>query len=287
MSAAETYAARVDAAIAQRTRLRGPQPGGDLFAGLPPGHPLLTADPRRSLEPNLEIIASYVQPDDVIVDVGGGAGRNGLPLALRCRELINVDPSAAMLAAFKANAERAEIGNARAIHADWLDVVDPPRGSVALVNHVTYLTREIVPFIEKLGRAASRRVVMTVGSPPPPARNRVLFPLVHDEPEATVPGHVELINVLWELGLEPDVRMLPGAPIGLPPSPDRQAAIQGSLSRFTDQWAHWPHSPELADRVRELLTRRFDELFSQSAEGYTAGWIEPAREVLITWESRG
>ena len=79
--AAGRYAARVDGVLAQRTRLRGPQPPGDLFAGLPSGHPLLAADPRRLLDPNLEIIASYIQPDDVIVDVGGGAGRISLPLA--------------------------------------------------------------------------------------------------------------------------------------------------------------------------------------------------------------
>src|SRR3954451_19465194 len=95
MSAATTYAERVDAVLAQRTRLRGEQPSGDIFAGLPADHPLMKADPRRQHEPNLAIIASYVEPDDVIVDVGGGAGRIALPLALRCREVINVDPSAA------------------------------------------------------------------------------------------------------------------------------------------------------------------------------------------------
>ena len=31
----------------QRTRLRGPQPPGDLFAGLRSDHPLMKADPRR------------------------------------------------------------------------------------------------------------------------------------------------------------------------------------------------------------------------------------------------
>src|SRR6516225_2150647 len=94
--AADRYAARVDAVLAQRTRLRGPQPPGDLFAGLPSDHPLIKADPRRPLDPNLEIIASYVEPDDVIVDVGGGAGRISLPLAMRCGEVINVEPSPAM-----------------------------------------------------------------------------------------------------------------------------------------------------------------------------------------------
>ena len=144
-SAADRYAARVDAVLAQRTRLRGPQPPGDLFAGLPSDHPLIKADPHRPLDPNLEIIASYIQPDDVIVDIGGGAGRISLPLAMRCREVINVEPSIAMGAGFRANADQAGISNARLVEADWL-TVDPPAGTVALVNHVTYLTREIVPF---------------------------------------------------------------------------------------------------------------------------------------------
>ena len=56
-NAADRYAARVDAVLRQRTRLRGRQPPGDLFAGLPSDHPLMTADPRRPLDPNLEIIA--------------------------------------------------------------------------------------------------------------------------------------------------------------------------------------------------------------------------------------
>jgi precorrin-6B methylase 2 len=75
----------------------------------------MKADPRRPLDPNLEIIASYIQPDDVIVDVGGGAGRISLPLALRCREGINVEPSIATGAGFRANADQAGISNARVV----------------------------------------------------------------------------------------------------------------------------------------------------------------------------
>jgi len=285
MSAAETYAARVDAVLEQRTRLRGPQPPGDLFAGLPPDHQLLTADPRRTPEANLAISAEYVDPDDVIVDVGGGAGRFGLPLAPRARELINVDPSAAMLGAFARNAQQAGITNASVIHADWLDV-EPPRGTLALVNHVTYLTRDIVAFIEKLERAASRRVLITVGSPPPPARNGALFALVHGEPSQSVPGHVELVNVLWELGIEPDVRVLPDL-WGSPTSPNREAAVQAAMMSVRGhQWAFWPLTPEVQARAKQLIETRFDELFGETAEGYAPRWVEPSREVLITWQPR-
>ncbi len=86
--------------------------------------------------------------------------------ALHCRELINVDPSPTMVAAFDANARRAGLSNARAIVADWLEV-DPPRGSLAVVKHVVYLTRDIVPFIEKPEVAATRRVLLTVNTPTP------------------------------------------------------------------------------------------------------------------------
>src|SRR5215470_8132948 len=92
-SAANRYAARVDAVLAQRTRLRGPPPPGDQRAGCPADNPLMNADPLRPLGPNLAVIASYIEADDMVIDIGGGAGRISLPLALRCREVINVEPS--------------------------------------------------------------------------------------------------------------------------------------------------------------------------------------------------
>jgi hypothetical protein len=279
------YVARVDAVLAQRTRLRGPQPSGDLFAGLPSGHPLLTADPRRPLDPNLEIIASYIEPDDVIIDVGGGAGRISLPLSLRCREVINIEPSLAMATGFRANAAQAGIANARVIEADWLEV-DPPVGTVALVNHVTYLTREIVQFVNKLERGGRRRVLITVNSPPPPSWQRVLFQLVHEEVEEVVPGHVELTNVLWEQGILPDIRVLPlHAARPIIPAPTREAAIAARVAGFGgDQWALWPLGSDLEHRLRSMLEARFNELFVLGPEGFVPRFITPGREILITWQ---
>ena len=118
MTAAETYAALVDAANAQCARLHGeeaPRARWDREVAQRFSH-----DPRRSLDANLDIIASYVEPQDVLLDVGGGAGRICLPLALRCREGIVVDVSPAMEEAFQACAAAAGITNARFVRADWL-----------------------------------------------------------------------------------------------------------------------------------------------------------------------
>ena len=284
-TAADQYAARVDAVLAQRTRLRGPQPPGDLFAGLPADHPMLTSDPRRPLDPNLERIASYIAPEDVVIDVGGGAGRVSLPLALRCREVINVEPSGTMGAGFTANATRAGITNVRVIASEWLSSA-PPVGTVALVTHVTYLTREIVPFLTKLEEVGRRRALITVNSHPPPSWHRVLYQLVHGEPEEVVPGHVELVNVLWELGILPDVHVLqPADATPLVAAPTREAAIAGAMGRFRgDQWTFWPLGAELDQRFHHLWETRFDELFATGPDGFRPRWITPGREILITWQ---
>jgi len=283
-SAADRYAARVDAVLAQRTRLRGPQPPGDKRAGCPPDHPLVTADPLRPLDPNLEVIASYIEADDVIIDVGGGAGRMSLPLALRCREVINVEPSPTMATGFRTNAAGAGISNIRIIEGEWPDV-DAPAGSVALVNHVTYMAREIVPFIKKLEQAGRRRVLITINSVPGPSFQRVLYQLVHGEAEEVVPGHIELINVIWELGILPDIRVLPQPTVPFTPAPSRAGAIAAAIARFPgEQWGWWDLGSDLEARLRSILEARFDELFAASPEGFIPRYVTPGREILITWQ---
>jgi hypothetical protein len=94
------------------------------------------------------------------------------------------------------------------------------------------------------------------------------------------------VNVLWELGILPDIRVLPlhtARPII--PAPTRETAIAGEMARFVgDQWALWPLGADLEQRLRGLLETRFDELFAVSPDGFIPRWITPGREILITWQ---
>jgi hypothetical protein len=49
------------------------------------------------------------------------------------------------------------------------------------------------------------------------------------------------------------------------------------------QWAFWPLGEELENRLRDLLERRFDQLFLSEAGGYIPGWFVTGPEILITW----
>ena len=82
-------------------------------------------------------------------------------------------------------------------------------GDVAVTCDVTYFVRDIVPFIERMQSVARRRVMICVWSEPPPNRGADLFRRVYGEPLSPMPGHRELLPVLWDMGVLPDVRVLP------------------------------------------------------------------------------
>src|ERR687893_424872 len=138
MHSADAYAARLEAEAAQVARIVRARPLADRWGGAMTAR--FRLDPRRPLDPVLEAVAAVLTPDDVLLDVGGGAGRVSLPLASRCREVVNIEPSPGMAAAFRDAAREAGIANARVVEADWL--ASDETGDVAVVAHVTYFVRE-------------------------------------------------------------------------------------------------------------------------------------------------
>jgi hypothetical protein len=227
-------------------------------------------------------LAAFVCPEDVVVDVGGGAGRVGLPLALRCRELINVDPSQGMRGQFESSAREAGITNARFVQETW--PVEPAvTGDVVLTVDVTYFVRDIVPFIRGLEMAARRRVIISIWSVPPPVQGAAVYELVFGEPLVWRPGHRELLPVLWDLGILPDVVVLPlpmTQTFAWPPQPTREATVAWAVERARSLG-------DLDERpARKQLTARFDELFEQGTGGYAPLWSPDVREMLITWLPR-
>ena len=273
-SAADHYAAMLDAVDEQQSRLFGPRPD-DIWTGQSAAQ--FRFDPHRDLDPNLAVLASYVQPSDVVVDVGGGAGRVSLPLALRCREVLTVEPSEGMAAEYEASRQEAGISNAQRIPSGWMDA-ECVEGDVVLTCDVTYFVREIVPFLEKMQSAARRRVMVLVWSEPPPNRGADLFRRVYGEPLAPMPGHRELLPVLWDMGILPDVHVQP-APTWWEDwyYSTREEALDSVI------FGRWSREG-IRDTARRMFDQQFDELFAPDGDGYRAIWRKPMRELLITWE---
>ena len=276
-SSAGEYATLLDAVDEQQERLFGPRPA-DIWTGQSAAQ--FRFDPHRELDPNLAVLASYIDPDDVVVDVGGGAGRLSLPLALRCREVLTVEPSAGMAAEYEGSRQEAAVSNARLVPASWTDG-HGIEGDVTLTCDVTYFVRDIVPFVEKMQLAARRRVIILVWSEPPPNRGSDLFRRVYGEPLAPMPGHRELLPVLWDLGVLPNLQVLPD------PTwwedwhyRTKEEALDSVI------FGRWS-GDDVRDRARRIFDEQFNELFVAEGNGYRAIWRQPMRELLITWETTG
>ena len=281
MSAIETHDRMVAAYNEQQARINARRLGEDIWTGALAAR--FRDDPHRTLDPTLASIAADLQPGDVLVDAGGGAGRMSLPLALRCREVLNVDPSGGMRQEFESVRNGAGIENARYIQADWLDSAGL-QGDVALAGHVTYFVRDIRTFVRKLNDVAHRRVFVHVYSMPPPNSGADLFALQHGEAQALVPGHEQLLPVLWEMGILPEVRVLPPLRLG---GSGRNTGLFATREDAMASLAPAPLDPAAdPDKLRALGAAHFDTLFVQRDGAWCRAPSADARPLLITWETQ-
>jgi hypothetical protein len=95
---------------------------------------------------------------------------------------------------------------------------------------------------------------------------------------APVPGHRELLGVLWEMGILPEVRVLPGSfgwPERRPRS--REEAVQFAVDAL---------EPRDEVPVRARVEDSFAALFALRDDGsYRPLWRPPSRGMLLTWET--
>ena len=235
-------------------------------------------DPRRPRDANLAAVAEYLEPTDVFLDVGGGAGRICLALADCVKEVALIEPSEGMREQFAAARDEAGISNTR-IAADWWMNSDET-GDVIHLSDVTYFVRDIVPFIVKLHNSAARRVMITVWRPTPGDMGSDIREIVLGERPPHWPGLPELAAVLWEMGLLPAIRPLPDQPWWLTDD-ERNLTEEAAI----DLAMRWLDAED--EGIRDTVAHNLDRLFSCGSSGLTARWLSEPRAVLITWETHG
>lgn len=271
MDAAERYNAMVRARQEQQRRLSKPfdESYWERYAHT------YRFDPTRSPERSLRELIRRLEWEDEIVEIGGGAGRMGLPLALRARSLRNIEPSAAMREQFRLSVREHDIGNAETIASSW-PMRQQISADVVLTVDVTYFIDDIEPFIRAMHETARRRVMILTWTVPPPNVSARLFRLAFDEDELPSPGFKELLPVIWDLDITPDVIVI-DEPFTWP---ERLPEDDDAAVRFAVEEIAAEDHPGAADSIRAHL----DELFKRG-EVYRPTWRTPAQAMLITWST--
>src|SRR6266567_1751781 len=107
-------------------------------------------------DPLFLMLSDEVTAQTSVLDVGAGTGRFSLALAPHAKQIIAVEPNAAMLDYLRQDANARRLTNITLVQTTWQDAPTDLHADIVICSHVLYPIRAVVPFLEKL-QAATRR----------------------------------------------------------------------------------------------------------------------------------
>ena len=273
-------AAELESAWAERVRANREQvdlvrevPDRDFYA---PVSSLFVADPRRTGEEALDELISFASPDERWLDIGAGAGRYALPLALRVKEVIAVEPSASMRNALRTGKEEHGLDNVRIVAGTWPAVLpelgDPPVADVALVAHVGYDIEAIGPFVDGMEQAAGRLCVAMLTDQSPASVADPFWPVVHGLDRVPLPALPDLAELLRARGRSIDIRRVERTP--------RTFDSFDGLATFVRRQLWIAEDGEKERRFRNALTEMARE---RDDDGWTLASPPVGAIGILTW----
>jgi hypothetical protein len=122
-----------------------------------------------------------------------------------------------MLESLQRSMDEAGIANVTPLQAEWETAEVEPHDVIICAN-VVYGVAEIEPFVRKLAAHARQRVAIVLFMDAPLSRMSPIWNAVHEEPRIDMPALPELLPVLWEMDIFPNVEMAPpgGGPRTMP-----------------------------------------------------------------------
>ncbi len=269
MSAISDWKKRVEAHHAQSIRAQGQTwSQGDFWR---PFAENFRDDPRRTDDVMLNRLLREVDTPDIVLDVGAGGGRFALPLALRCRQVVAVEPSGAMIEQMRAGMDESGIGNVSIVQQTWEEAEVEP-ADVALCAHVVYGVTDIELFLRKLTAHARKRVLLPAFTHPPIARFSPFWKPVHGEERIEMPALKEIVEALWDLDIYPDVEMVER--IEQRPFRDYESALNQLRLRLYV-------TPDTEQDAR--LQKAMETMLEERPDGFSIKGLGPRHLGLISW----
>ena len=274
------WAARVVANGEQVERFREVPDGADFYA---PVTGLFRADPRRTDEPVLDALLDLVLPGETWIDIGAGAGRYALPVALALApsggRVIAVDASPGMLDALLELQAEHGVTDVEVVETRWPPSPRTPldrfAADVALIAHVSYDSEAIGPFVRAMESVARRLCVAVLMERQPSSIADACWPPVHGEERVSLPALPEFLELLRARGHEPTVEMLSREP--------RRFGSRDELAGFLRRQLWIAPRGEADERFQAAL----DDLVVVDADGGVGlRTQQPLPIGVVTWQPR-
>ena len=229
---------------------------------------------RMDEDPFLIRVRSAADASTTVLDVGAGTGRHTLALAPHVARVMAVDPSEAMLGLLREDVEARGLRNVTTLLSDWLDAHVEP-ADLVICSHVLYPIADIEPFVLKLEASAGRRVFVYLRADPLPT-DMGLWSEFYGVPLQAQPVHMDLVNVLAQLGVMADVEIVEHR-VTL-----TFATIDEALVQVRNSLCLAEDDAESTGRLRRLL----DERLIAWPGGRLGPDVVSARSAIISWPPR-
>ncbi len=260
---------RVVADGQQVERLREEPDGPDFYG---PIASAFKANPHRTGEPVLDLLRDMVRVDETWLDIGAGGGRYSLPIALRAKSVIAVEPSDGMIGVLREGMDEHAISNIEIRQSRWNDSV-AVEADCSLMSMIGNDVAEIGPFIDHMERATRRMCTFVNLDRPPPSAFAGAWQYVHGEPRALLPALPEFLALLLAKGRLFEVRMVPRPAASF----SRRDDILANARRQT--WVKV--GSEKDKRLQEYLAANITERDGRFALSWEPGVIG-----VVTWSPR-
>src|SRR6266852_4792395 len=181
-------------------------------------------------DPLFKRLRAVITPQTSVLDVGAGSGRFALALAPLAKQIIAVEPNAAMLDYLRRDAQALNLTNISYSQNTWHEAPADLQADIVLCSHVLYPIRDIVPFLAKLQHATRRTCYIYLRATPIDTLTAHLWRHFHGDERCLPPGYIHALDVLYEMGIYANVEI-----VTLPPSlryPSLDVAVEELIEQL-------------------------------------------------------
>lgn len=230
-------------------------------------------DRTHPVYPNvLAVLDSLIHQDNIVLDVGAGTGRFTLPLAQRARQVTALDHSAAMLKILGRKKKDLVQNNITVLETAWETACVAPH-DVVLAAWSLYRQVDILAAMQKLIKTTDQTLIIIESDDDDPQypHHQLIAEIWEQPPKQTLSKYLLFLGVLWQLGLQADVRVVY----------ETRYVVADSPRQLAQQLGPCQATPTEIDE----FTRRLHPLLKYEAARWHYRFTHPIE--ILTWQRTG
>ena len=236
--------------------------------------PRVAAIARQTSQPDgfMSFLLPRLRSSDRLLDIGAGAGRYEPLLASAVAEVLALEPSPAMRERLEQRLQEERVTGVSVVAASWPEA-EVPACDVVMAAHVLYGVREIEPFLTRMDAVAQRVCFLLLTYRHPLSFMSAFWKRIHGEPRLILPGAVECLNALYQLGIPAQLALVPaGRRFSYADRAEALADIRWCMRRLPDP------------QVDRAIASAMDDLLEREDDGRLAVRGVPEQIAVIWWE---